>query len=146
MNEKHLCRAKKLGDDGRTNKEWVYGYYYDMQDNGGTHVFLIDGESKANEAEPETVCRCTGFRDLKEVLIFENDYISFEDMTSTENGYSERGSCGQVIWDERSAAFVVTDRFSCESYEALDECLVVGNLFDDGPEKLADEQNRQWGC
>lgn len=43
---------------------------------------------------------------------------------------------GQVVWDEETISFQVTERLSCESYEALDgECEVISNIFDN-PELL----------
>ena len=56
-------------------------------------------------------------------------------MYSTENGYSERGCVGKVVWDDETISFQVTNRLSAESYEVLDECLVIGNIFDN-PELL----------
>lgn len=37
---------------------------------------------------------------------------------------------GQVVWDNETLSFQVTERLSAESYEVLDECAVIGNIFD----------------
>lgn len=43
---------------------------------------------------------------------------------------------GQVVWDEETASFQVTERLSAESYEVLNRgCKVIGNIFDT-PEML----------
>lgn len=58
-------------------------------------------------------------------------------MTSTENGYSERYQTGEVLWDDETLSFQVTNRLSAESYEVLQgsDCKVIGNIFDN-PELL----------
>ena len=49
---------------------------------------------------------------------------------STENGYSEKSCLGKVFWDEEECCFHVTNRLSAESWEVLEWCKVVGNVFD----------------
>lgn len=89
------------------------------------------------EIDPGTVCVYTGKNDEKGKKIWEHDYVAFIDMTSTETGYSEQQCAGEVVWDEETASFQVTNRLSAESYEVLDECTVIGNSFDN-PDMLED--------
>lgn len=82
------------------------------------------------EVDPETLCTYTDKNDENNQKIWEHDYIAFIDIYSTESGYSEYQCVGEVVWDEETASFQVTDRLSAESYEVLDECTVIGNSFD----------------
>ena len=50
-------------------------------------------------------------------------------------GYAEADCIGQVLWDNETLSFQVTNRMSAESYEVLDECAVICNIFDN-PEFL----------
>lgn len=84
---------------------------------------------------PGTFCQCTGRTDRDEKLIFEHDVIVYLDTYSTESGYAEADCAGEVVWDEETLSFQVTNRLSAESYEVLDECSVIGNIFDN-PELL----------
>ena len=87
------------------------------------------------EVDPTTICQCTGKTDIEKNLIFEHDVVSFLDATSTENGYSERWQVGEVLRDDETVSFQVTERLSAESYEVLGECQVLGNTIDN-PELL----------
>lgn len=89
----------------------------------------------AYEVAPGTVCQYTGYKDDTGKRIFEGDIVAFEDMTSTESGYSEMDCCGKVGYDKEEACFYVTDRLSTESWEVLGECHIIGNIFDN-PELL----------
>lgn len=57
------------------------------------------------------------------------------DTYSTDNGYAECNCIGEVLWYEEELCFHVTERLSAESYEVLQECCVIGNIFDN-PELL----------
>ena len=59
-----------------------------------------------------------------------NDVVGFLDAYSTENGQAEMDCIGKVVWDDETISFQVTNRLSAESYEVLDECCVIGNIFD----------------
>lgn len=83
------------------------------------------------EIDPETLCQFTGKMDEDGEKIFDKDIVCFIDITSTESGYSEHSCVGQVLWDEEECCFHVTDRLSAESWEVLNECKVIGNVFDD---------------
>lgn len=56
---------------------------------------------------------------------------------SAEEIDTEDDCIGKVVWDDETISFQVTNRLSAESYEVLDECSVIGNIFDN-PELLFD--------
>ena len=82
------------------------------------------------KVDPSTICQCTGLKDKNGKLIWENDIVGFWDTYSTENGHAEMDCIGKVVWDDETISFQVTNRLSAESYEVLDECSVIGNIFD----------------
>ena len=88
------------------------------------------------KVNPDTICRYTGRKDKNGALIWENDFVGFLDVSQYDNGYSEHWCIGEVVWDDETLSFQVTERISCESYEVLNgDCAVVGNKFDN-PELL----------
>ena len=89
------------------------------------------------EIDPETLCQYTGKSDEDGNKIFEGDIVGFIDLYSTESGYSESICLREVVWSEEECCFHVTNRLSAESWEVLDECKVVGNVFDN--KELLDE-------
>ena len=135
-----LFRAKQI-DDG----EWVEGYYammgkgnlirhYIVQNCALTGLFE-DPEDNMYfndvEIDPETLCQYTGKTDETGKKIYDKDIVGFIDIYSTESGYSEHSCVGEVVWGKEECCFHVTNRLSAESWEVLDECKVVGNVFDD---------------
>lgn len=83
-----------------------------------------------HKVDPSTICQYTGLTDKNGKKIWENDVVAYWDTYSTENGYAEADCVGKVIWDDETLSFQVTERLSAESYEVLDECSVIGNIFD----------------
>ena len=125
MENRFLCRGKRT-DTG----EWVIGNRIDSPD-GHVAISETSGEWKLYECIPSTICRCTGRTDRDEKLIFEHDVIVYLDTYSTESAYAEADCAGEVLWDEESLSFQVTNRLSAESWEVLGgECKVLGNAIE----------------
>ena len=137
MEDRYLFKAKRTD-----NGEWVTGSLITCED-GTCKIATSCLEGKANEpilvcaydVDRDTICQCTGLKDKNGKLIWENDVVVFLDAYSTENGQEEMGCIGRVVWDDETISFQVTNRLSAESYEVLDECSVIGNIFDN-PELL----------
>ena len=137
-----LFRAKRIdngnwveGDlrqDRDLKTDYISGWDYYATEGG------LEREPFEYEIEPETLCQYTGKSDEDGKKIFEGDIVGFIDLYSTESGYSESSCLGEVVWSEEECCFHVTNRLSAESWEVLDECKVVGNVFDN-PE-LIEEQ------
>ena len=128
MENRYLFRAKRIN-----NGEWVEGYYRHIPCLDEHYILPINPRNRMESyaVDTSTICQCTGLYDEDRKKIFEGDIVGFIDCTSTENGYSEHYCVGQVLWDQETASFQVTERLSAESYEVLDRgCKVLGNIFD----------------
>ena len=142
MEDRYLFKAKRLD-----NGEWVKGaLVYDDKDKLYriiTEISYYTGTcltaDNAPRVESSTICQCTGLKDKNGKLIWENDVVGFWDTYSTENGQAEMDCIGKVVWDDETISFQVTNGLSAESYEVLDECSVIGNIFDN-PELLESEE------
>ena len=141
MADRYLFKAKRLDWREFPEKEqWIIGYYvlgFDVYEQPvhlifePTSMFFSHGETDGwSEIDPSTICQCTGLKDRNGRLIWENDIVAYWDAYSTENGQAEMGCIGKVVWDDETISFQVTNRLSAESYEVLDECSVIGNVFD----------------
>ena len=122
MKDRCLFKAKIC------NGEWVAGFLHCKNDKW--YISNKAGSPFAYEVRPDTICQCTGLKDKNGKLIWENDVVGFWDTYSTENGQAEMDCIGKVVWDDETISFQVTNRLSAESYEVLDECSVIGNVFD----------------
>lgn len=143
MEDRYLFKAKRLD-----NGEWVKGaLVYDDMDKLYRIITEIDYSTgtcittdKAPRVDVSTICQCTGLKDKNGKLIWENDVVAYWDTYSTESGLAEADCAGQVVWDDETMSFQITNRLSAESYEVLDECSVIGNIFDN-KELLESEEN-----
>ena len=141
MEDRYLFKAKRLD-----NGEWVTGSLITCED--GTYKIAtsyLDGDTNiailicAYDVDRDTICQCTGLKDKNGKLIWENDIVAYWDTYNTENGQAEMDCIGKVVWDDETISFQVTNRLSAESWEVLDECSVIGNIFDN-PELLESEE------
>lgn len=123
-----VFKAKRID-----NGEWVEGLLTVMW--GQYHIINPRDENTAYPIDSETICQYIGLTDKNGNKIWENDVVSYLDTYSTANGRAEADCIGKVYWDDETLSFQVTERLSAESYEVLDECSVIGNIFDN-PELL----------
>ena len=130
MEDRYLFKAKRLD-----NGEWVQGYLYGIWEKRYVLCGMTNDIPDMIEVDTSTICQCTGLKDKNGQKIWENDVVGFWDTYSTENGQAEADCIGKVVWDDETISFQVTNRLSAESYEVLDECGVIGNIFDN-PELL----------
>lgn len=132
-----LFKAKKWD-----SKDWVEGSLITLDADSG-YYFISEPYTGASTlpvrdliynhthlVDAKTICQYTGLTDKNDNKIWENDIVAYWDTYSTENGYAEADCIGKVYWDDETLSFQVTERLSAESYEVLDECSVIGNIFD----------------
>ena len=129
MEDRYLFKAKHFD-------EWRIGNI--VKEQSGLYIRDINEIVMASIDDESTICQCTGLKDKNGKLIWENDIVGYWDTYSTENGQAEMDCIGEVVWDGETLSFQVTNRLSSESYEVLDECSVIGNIFDN-PELLESE-------
>ncbi len=132
MESRYLYRGKRID-----NGEWVEGYlsYPFCTEKGNESYYFYAKDSLGFfcrcVVDASTICQCTGRTDGDKALIFEHDVVAYLDTYSTENGYAEADCVGEVVWDEETLSFQVTNRLSAESWEVIDgECKVLGNTID----------------
>ena len=129
MEDRYLFKAKHF-------EEWHIGNI--VKEPSGLYIRDIKENVMASIDDESTICQCTGLKDKNGKLIWENDIVGYWDTYSTENGQAEMDCIGKVVWDDETISFRVTNRLSAESYEVLDDCSVIGNIFDN-PELLESE-------
>ena len=95
-------------------------------------VILTDGTTDNINVPLDKVelMQYTGFNDIEDNAIYKGDIVSFLDTYSTDNGYAESLCIGEVVWDDETASFQVTERLSAESYEVFSDCKVIGNIYE----------------
>lgn len=125
MKDRYLYKAKRLD-----NGEWVQGYLYGIWEKKYILWGMTNDIPNMVEVDQSTICQCTGLKDKSGNLIWENDIVAYWDTYNTENGLAEADCVGKVIWDDETISFQVTNRLFAESYEVLDDCNVIGNIFD----------------
>lgn len=76
--------------------------------------------------DPSTICQCTGLKDKRDELIWENDVVNCTDAEC----------CGYISWNESEAGFYFNvllegGRFDEEHIYDYQDCMeVIGNIFD----------------
>jgi uncharacterized phage protein (TIGR01671 family) len=130
MHDRYLFKAKRIKDG-----QWVEGAFYIEPYTDCCYIIQWNstglGFNEFIEVDGETICQCTGLKDKNGNLIWENDIVAYLDVYSTDSGLAEADSIGEVVWDDETISFQVTNRLFSESYEVLgDECSVIGNVFD----------------
>ena len=125
MEDRYLFKGKRLD-----NGVWVQGYLFGIWEKRYILWGMTNDIPNMIEVAPSTICQCTGLKDKNGKLIWENDVVAYWDAYNTENGQAEMDCIGKVVWDDETISFQVTNRLSAESYEVLDECSVIGNIFD----------------
>lgn len=132
-----LFKAKRID-----NGEWIEGNHVYLENAHYIVPLYIEWNETEQRESPmfirvdrKTLCQYTEFEDENKNRIWENDIVSFIDCSSTESGYVEHNCVGRIAWDCECACFRVSGTLSAESWEVLQDCVIIGNVFDN-PELL----------
>lgn len=142
MEDRYLFKAKRLD-----NGEQVQGALL-LHDSDGATIFNqhpADGSLQGFEVDTSTICQCTGLKDKKGNLIWENDVIKhhFRDLYA-QIRYGAYQSCFDSQKTEHIGFYV--DWSESRNYRKdlgywinMVNAEVVGNIFDN-PELLESEE------
>lgn len=142
MNKDILCKGKR-----EDNGEWVTGYAVKHGDCWWIYTGKVAiNESVCNEfglpatkavaylIDSDTLCRCTGLKDINRKKIFEGDIVEYEDeapgqVECHDHMFMNRGvivyADGACHWTNAVAA-TLTDTV----YKGCADCKVIGNIYD----------------
>lgn len=128
MENRYLFRGKR-----KDNGKWVQGYLYGIWERRYILWGMTNDIPNMVEADPSTVCRCTGRKDKNGKLIYENDILSGH----IDDEFPEDETRKRVLWHENGWC---TNEPGCDYYEELDDFdsenfEVIGNIIDN-PELL----------
>ena len=124
---------------GKENGQWVCGYYWKYEKDGKEIHVIRDTPDKLLKfnhiVEPETVGQYTGLTDNNGRKIFEGDIIQY---TYNYRGEAETNFL-EVRYSIEQARFCPYFNNGVFNPPAFQNCVVVGNVFDD-PDLLEDEE------
>lgn len=134
-----LCKAQMMSDTQKS--DWIYGYYVYLENEHKHYIITTTIETyckssvnniiaTAFEVKSNTVCRCTGIKDINGDLIYEYDICKrFIPDYLPQNG--------TIYWNNKEGCFVYRfyDVYTKEYNELyMDEWCklqIAGNEFDD---------------
>ncbi len=132
MESRYLYRGKRID-----NGEWVEGYLsYPFCTKKGNESYYFYAKDSLGffcrcVVDASTICWCTGLKDKRGKLIWENDIVNCMDAEC----------CGYISWNESEAGFyfdvlLEDGRFEEEHIYDYQDCMeVIGNIIDN-PELL----------
>lgn len=159
MSREIKYRGKRLD-----NGEWVYGFYWRIQNDDTTYdnYILLDTTrhisnvtQTAFRVDPNTVGRYIELKDEKENEIYEDDIVEFEDLG--EEGYEYKEgfdftNYAVITWDNVYTKYTLTNFMESEnsdyandSHNEIDgqfliNTKIIGNIYDN-PELLKENKD-----
>lgn len=133
MEDRYLFKAKRLD-----NGEWVQGYLYGIWEKKYILWGMTNDIPNMIEANPSTICQCTGLKDKNGKLIWENDIL----VGYLDDSYPQDATYQMVLWNK--SGFCTKEQGSndilefCEFDQKYFE--VCGNTIDN-PELFESEDN-----